>query len=804
MHDPRTRRTARALAAAGALALGWLIGGGRGAAAVEGKWTPEQVLELDPAWLRSLGLAVAPERLWQPGGGGLLEAAVRIGGCSASFVSAQGLLITNHHCAFGILQQHSTPARDLITSGYLAAGRDQELPGANLRATLPRRTTDVSAAITAAAAVAGGDDLARYRAIERRQKELVAACEHQEGSAARRCEVATFDGGVRYLLIESLEYPDVRLVYAPPRAVGDFGGEVDNWSWPRHSGDFALLRVYAGPDGRPAPRAAGNQPLRPPHYFPVAADGIRPGDFVMVAGYPGITFRSLTAPEMRERAELYYPRRAELLRAWLDLMEAAARADAAARIALADRIKALANAEKNARGQIAGLRRGRVLEEKGAEDREVLTWAAASPAPPGTTRGATSAACAESTATMGCTGGPATPAHPASPLTAAGAATAANPAVAAYQELSRLVEGRLAGWDRDFLLEQAHLGPKPLDLAMTLVRHARESVKPDLEREPPFMERNHDRLVEGLRRDQSRLSLPADGALLADLLQRFADLPEGMRLPAVESLLAGLPPGGGTGSGPATRCDRAALAARAAALVAGSRVTGLEERLKMLGENEEQLRARRDPLLELAAGLDTALHDVEERDRRFRGAASRLRPAWRRAVAAHAGKPLAPDANGTLRVTFAHVEGYRPRDGIWMEPQSRVAGVVEKQTGKEPFDAPPALLAAAPAAPASPWADSWLHDVPVCFLADADTTGGSSGSPVLNGKGELVGVNFDRVWENVANDFGFDPEVARTISVDVRYLLWTLTTLAGEAARPLLQELLPGAGGGGHAGKAGD
>jgi peptidase S46-like protein len=747
------------------LALGWLLGGSV-AGAVEGKWTPEQVLDHDPAWLRSLGLELPPERLWGRGGGGLLEAAVRVGGCSASFISAEGMLITNHHCAFGILQQHSTPERDLITRGYLASGRGEELTGANVRVTVPHRTTDVSGAVEAAAALAGGDDLARYQAIERQKKELVAACERQEGAAARRCEVATFDGGVRYQLIESLEYPDVRLVYAPPRSVGDFGGEVDNWSWPRHSGDFALLRVYAGMDGRPAPHAAANQPLRPPHFFPLAAQGVRPGDFVMVAGYPGLTFRSLTAPEMRERAELDFPRRAELLRGWLDIMAAASDRDAAARIALADRIKSLGNAEKNARGQIAGLRRGRVLARKEAADREVLAWAASA-------------------------AGRASPAGPASP------------AIAAYQELSRLVERRQATWERDFLLGVARLGPKPLDLAMTLVRQAREAAKPDLEREPPYMDRNRDRLREGLRRDQARIDLPAEGALLADLLARFAALPEATRVPAVERLLAGLPEApaagaGGTDAGgrgtSSPRFDRAALAAivaRAAAIVAGTRVTDLEARMKMLDESEELLLARHDPLLDLAAGLDDALREADEREHRFAGAVSRLRPVWQRAVAAHAGKPLAPDANGTLRVSFAHVQGYSPRDGILMEPQTRVAGVVEKQTGKEPFDAPEALLAAAARAPAGPWADPWLHDVPVCFLADADTTGGNSGSPVLNGRGELVGVNFDRVWENVANDFGYDPEVARNVSVDVRYLLWVLSTLAGEAARPLLRELRP-------------
>jgi Peptidase S46 len=177
---PGTRRRRRALGPA--LVLGWLLCGGVGggvAGAVEGKWTPEQVLDHDPAWqrsLRSLGLELPPERLWGRSGGGLLEAAVRVGGCSASFISAEGLLITNHHCAFGILQQHSTPERDLITRGYLASGRGEELTGANVRVTVPHGTTDVSGMVEAAAALAGGDDLARYQAIERQKKELVAAC----------------------------------------------------------------------------------------------------------------------------------------------------------------------------------------------------------------------------------------------------------------------------------------------------------------------------------------------------------------------------------------------------------------------------------------------------------------------------------------------------------------------------------------------------------------------------------------------------------------------------------------------------
>ncbi|HYG64423.1 MAG TPA: S46 family peptidase [Thermoanaerobaculia bacterium] len=704
-----------------------LAPGGR-ALAVEGKWTPEQILELDPKWLREQGLEIPPERLWGRDGAGLLDAAVKIDGCSAGFISADGLLVTNHHCAFGILQQHSTPERDLITGGFLAANRAGELPGNGTRATIPHRTEDVTAQVEAAVP-AGADDLARFRAIERKTKELVAACEAQPN---RRCQVSAFDGGVRYLLIESLELPDVRLVYAPPRAVGEYGGEVDNWSWPRHTGDFALLRVYTGPGGAPARPAEGNLPYKPRHWFPVAPKGVGPGDFVLVAGYPGLTYRSLTEAEMRERAELWFPRRAELYRTWIGLMEAASEKEEAARIALADRAKTLANREKNARGQVAGIRRGRILERKQESERQVLAWAAGRADQQG--------------------------------------------AVAAHRELDQLIQAERRTWDRDFLLEQIRQGPKPLDMALTLVRWAGEKAKPDLEREPEYMERNRDRLADNLRNDQKRFHLPTDEAILADLLGRFAALPEGSRVPAVEALLAG------------ARTPEA-VRAKAASLLAGTKVTGLAERTEMSGESEEQLRARRDPLLDFAFAFDRELRAWKERDDRHKGAVSRLRPAWQRAVIAHAGKPVAPDANGTLRLSLAHVQGYEPRDAVRMEPQTTVAGLAEKHTGEEPFDAPDALLAAAPSAPRSRWADPKLGDVPVAFLADADTTGGNSGSPVVNGRGELVGVNFDRVWENVANDFGYNPDVARNISVDVRFLLWTLETTHGEAARPLLAEM---------------
>lgn len=715
---------------------------------VEGKWTPEQVLQHDPAWLRSLGLELAPRELWSEQGAGLLEAAISITGCSAGFISKDGLLATNHHCAFGLLQQNSTPQRDLITMGFLADSLAAELPGDGMRALIPHQSRDVTAEVERAVPRPTGnrdaDDVARQRAIERKKAELVAACEKQPH---RRCEVATFDGGVQYRLIEDVEYPDVRVVYGPPRAIGEYGGEVDNWSWPRHTGDFALLRVWAAADGSPAPPGKGTQPFHPRHFFPVSAAGAAPDQLVMVAGYPGRTFRAETFAEMRQRAERWFPGRARLLRDALDLMEAASVTDETARIALASRIKSLANSEKNARGQLAGIARGGMLAKKDAAEREVLAWIASHPE------------------------------HSA--------------ARDAYRELAELAAAADATWERDFLLGQLRRAQGPtgefqpaqtrsgalsLDLALTIVRWAKERQKADAARDPAFMERNRERLLDAVRIGQKRLHAPTETALLAQWLGRAAALPPASRIAAVDALLRN-----GT--------DAAALTRAASALHASTRVLDLDARTQMFAESPQQLRARRDPLLDFAFALDDELLALEARDERRSGAISRLRPTWRRAVMAHAGKPVAPDANGTLRVTFARVQGYSPRDGVWMTPQTTVAGAVAKHTGEEPFVAPPFVLAKAAAAPASRWADARLHDVPVDFLADADTTGGNSGSPVLDGRGRFVGLNFDRVWENVANDFGYDPQVARNIGVDVRYLLWVLESEHGGKAAALLREM---------------
>lgn len=664
--------------------------------AAEGKWTPQQVLELDPKWLAAQGLALPPSRLWDPQRGtGLLAATISTGGCSAGWISADGLFITNHHCLFGVLQEHATPQNDIIENGFLARTRDAELRSKTTRITVPRRFTDVTAEMLKAVPP-NASDAERYRLITRKTNELVAACEQQP---AARCKVAAHDGGVQYVLQEMTELEDVRLVYAPPRAVGEYGGEIDNWSWPRHTGDFSIGRVYV--DGKP---------YRPEFFFPISTRGVQPEEFVMVLGYPGTTFRALTADEMEER-HIWFTARANVYRDWLRILESSTKGNPAGEIAVADLMKTLANRQKNGEGQLAGFKRGDILNKQRAADRAVLA------------------------------------AH-------AGAR-------AAYEGLAKLAEEKKATFDHDFLLDHVHVhgtslsptGPKALVLAYTIAKSAIERQKPDAERGAAFMQRSIGRVRDRIEREQKSYFPAADKAILADVLRRARALPEGQHIAALDRVES---------------ID---------ALYANTKLLDLQERLKMFEETPEQLRARKDPLVDLGFALVDEIDAMVERKDRWEGTVLRLRPEWRRAVIAHAGKPVAPDANSTLRVSFAHMKGYAPRDGMWATPRTTVRGMVEKHTNAEPFDAPDKVLAAATGA---------ALQVPVNFLADADTTGGNSGSPVVNGRGELVGVNFDRVWENVANDFGYNPEVARNISVDVRYLLWMLEV---EKATELLQEM---------------
>ncbi|MRG92233.1 S46 family peptidase [Polyangium spumosum] len=693
-----------------------------------GMWVPSQLAEHGDT-LKGAGLELDPKALTDPMQPPL-AAVVSLGGCSASFVSPDGLIVTNHHCVTGILQFNATPQQNVVNDGYLAKTRaDEKWAGPTNRVFVTRSFKDVTKEVRE-----GLDKLPNDRArndqIEAREKSLVAACEKDRPEV--RCSLKAYFAGAQYLLIEQLEIRDVRLVYAPPEGVGNFGGEIDNWRWPRHGGDFAFLRAYVGKDQKPADHAATNVPYKPAHYLRLAQKPLAPNDFVMVAGYPGVTNRLRTSFEIKELLDWGYPRRIAAFEEGAKVLESVSKQSDAIAIKATPFLRGISNALTKIKGLAEGLGKGGVAAERAKKDAELAAWI----------------------------GGD-------------------DGRKAAYGDVMGKIEALIAEHKKtregDAALGEVMMSANLFAAASSIVRMAEERPKPDAEREPDFQERNWKRLEQRMARLSVSYDRAIDQAMLKLLLERMAKIPEKER-PAFVATIAG------------KKLDAASIEKAVKGLYEGTKLEDEKARLELLKTAKlDDLKKSKDPLIKLAVALRPAYKAREEREKSFDGAMALLRPKYFEAMQKMLGKQIAPDANGTLRVTYGSVRGYRPKkEAPIYTPFTRVSEMVAKHTGKEPFEAPSKLLAAAKAKKFGAYADASLGEVPVDFLSDLDITGGNSGSPTLNGKGELVGLAFDGNYEAMASDVIFLPEITRTIHVDLRYVLWVMDV---EGADNVLQEL---------------
>lgn len=696
-----------------------------------GMWMPGQMGDHADT-LKSLGLAYDPGALTDPTAFPL-GAVVSLGGCSASFVSEEGLIVTNHHCVGGHLQYNSTPEANLLEDGYLAKTRaDEKWGGPTARVYVTKAFTDVTDHVLGGTETIA-DPKARYEAIEARAKDLTAKCE--QGKPDTRCRVASYFEGAQFFQIEQLQIRDVRLVYAPDAGIGVFGGEIDNWRWPRHTGDWSFLRAYVGKDGKPADYSPDNVPFRPPHHLKVATEALTPGDFVMVAGYPGRTYRHKTADEVRDAATWGYPRRIALFEQTLDVLARVTEGREDLKIKAASRSRGLANYLTNFKGMLEGLTKGGLAEQKASLEADLKAWIAADP-------------------------------------------TRQREYGGVLEEMERIRAEARKTRDRDAALGEILRGSSLLGQAFTIVTMAEERDKPDADRKAGYQERDWDRREQGSRRMQRTYDPVLDRALFEMYLQRAAALPAAQR-PA-EALRAV------TGS---ASPDRAAIAKALDRFYGKTRLGDEDRRVDLLKTaTSKTIERSKDPFISLAVRLGSARDELNARSEKEEGALARLRPKYMAALRAHAVDPLAPDANGTLRVTYGTVRGYRPRpDAALYTPFTTMTELVGKHTGEEPFDAPDAQIAAAKGKDFGPYADARLGDLPVNFLADLDITGGNSGSATLNARGELVGLVFDGNYEAMASDWIFMPDITRSIHVDSRYMLWTMDAVDG--ADHLLTEM---------------
>jgi hypothetical protein len=703
-----------------------------------GMWMPQQIPEM-AAKLKAMGFKGDPKAFadltGQPMG-----AIVSLGGCTASFVSPDGLIVTNHHCVTGGLQFNSTPTRNLLKEGYLAKTRDAELPnGPGSRVFVTTAVTEVTSAITGNID-AKATDRERYDLIDRRIKERVAACE----KSGQRCNVASFFDGLKYFEIAQMEIKDVRLVYAPADGIGVFGGETDNWRWPRHTGDWSFLRAYVGKDGKPAVYSKDNVPFKPKHWLKVSPEGIKPGDLVFVAGYPGRTQRHQTYAEVKETSEWRMPRSIRLAEEQLAIIDQVSKQDKAVALKLAGRVQGLNNTLTNQKGMLEGLVKGGSLAKKQAQEKELEAWIAGDPVR----------------------------------QKKYGDVLPALRRMQAESEKTR---------EQSAAIATLGTASTYLSAAQTLYQLSLQRPKADMEREAGFQERDWPRIREAQDRAQRTIDATADRALLRWALGLANALPAEQRIAPLDKA-AGLRPGMAK-----PEADKA-IDAFLQGLFESTKLADRDFRLGLIEKSTADLLATKDPFILLAAAMEPLAKANRETAKNRAGAQARLMPRYMEALLAKAGGLVAPDANSTLRVTYGQVKGVDAKDGLYYKPQTTLTGIVQKHTGEGDFDAPKVQLDAIKAFQSgkiSPYADAALGDVPVNFLSTVDTTGGNSGSPTLNGKGELVGLLFDGTYESVASNFLFDPITTRSIHVDSRYMLWNMAEVDGAAN--LLREMSIGA-----------
>ncbi|MES2317842.1 MAG: S46 family peptidase [Pseudomonadota bacterium] len=677
----------------------------------EGQWQPHQLPQLKSE-LKRIGITIPAEKLSDlsrhP-----MSAIVAVTGCSAAFVSTDGLIVTNHHCGYSAIQRNSTADNNYIANGFLAKTRAAELPGGpNTLIYVTEKVENVTDRV-----LKGLSDTMpgreRYEEVQARIKGLIAECETDKGY---RCSVPSFHRGLEYYRVRQLMIRDVRLVYAPSDKIGEFGGEVDNFEWPRQTGDFSFLRAYVGKDGRPADPSPDNVPYKSKDFLVVSAEGLKTGDPILLAGYPGRTNRYKLPAEIRFARDANFPVRVAEMKADLAVIAATTKGSNANEVRYANVVKSTNNVLKKTQGLLDGFARRDIAAIKDVQDAEFRAW-----------------------------------------FKKQGSKTGVAPTLLA--DLDALIAADMALQDEEFGLTVA-TNSDLLKSARTLYRLAQENRKPDAKRDAGYQERDLSFIKARLARLEQSYLGSVDEARFGAALQRYAKLAASMHPKDVDAAL------------PAP--------AAVSTLYRQSDLGDTPKRLAWIGKDVAAFAGSDDAFIKLAVKLHDATMALENRRKEIDGNLERVIPQYMSAVIAwkkSLGKPVYPDANSTLRVTFGTVAPYSPRDGLVKGPFSTVEGIVEKHTGVGPFIAPKALLDAVAAKRYGVFKDPVLGTVPVNFLSSADTTGGNSGSAVMNKRGELVGLNFDSTYESVTKDWYFDSAITRAIHVDIRYMLWVMTEI---------------------------
>jgi len=674
--------------------------------------------------LRRAGLQLDAEQLYDVNNPSWSDAVVQIGGGTGSFVSENGLVVTNHHVAYDALQRLSSDAHNYTRDGYEATSQGEELYATGYKAYLALRWNDVTDQVLENVSPEMSP-VQRKEAIDKAINQIEEKAS-ENASDLYRFEVSTFDTGLKYYLFKYMKFEDIRLVYAPPSSIGRFGGDIDNWMWPRHSGDFSFFRFYISPDGNSTKYSKDNVPFHPDKFLHFTVDGVKEGDFNFIVGYPGGTERHRSSYSVEYYVNTVYPFRISYYTDALDIINSGIGDVENLQITYANTLASLNNYLKNYKGMLAGIQRDNLVDRKQRVEAQLNYWM--------------------------------------------------------EQKKSRMNKyGDILPGIADVYAKEDSVGTQsPLlsamnrmveiyDIASTLDKWSIEKTKPNAERENRYTEQNLPSIKEDLKLREKEYDSAIDAQLMEYFLNRLIRLPENLQIQPVQDILAKYP-----------KADTSeAIHQFVQNIYRNTKLTNVDQRLKIFEMSRDEMKALDDPMLNFAMSLRPTKDRINEFDDWASGKLYLLRPQFIEAKREWRAGNDYPDANFTPRLTYGEVKGYSPRDAVYYDYITSIDGILQKNTGKSPFNSPQKLLKLLrQVQQPQQYVDEHIGTVPVDFLNNTDITGGNSGSPVMDAQGRFIGIAFDGNWESISADWVFNPKLTRAISVDARYILYILDKFA--------------------------
>ena len=694
----------------------------------QGMWLPSLLEKQNEKEMKSLGLKLSADDIYSPANASIKDAICQFdGGCTGEMISPEGLLLTNHHCGFDAIQQLSTLENNLIENGHWAKDRASELPADGVTAMFVTRMEDVTIVILQGVTESMGER-DRQSQIDKNIASLKSSTKKEKWEAV---EVRPFYNGNQYHLFVTQTFNDVRFVGAPPSSIGKFGADTDNWVWPRHTGDFSMFRVYADKDNHPAPYSKDNLPYRPRHFLPISLDGAEEGDFTMVYGFPGRTDEYLTEAGVRQTGEVLDPARVAIRDRALKIMDGYMRKDPAVKIAYVSRYATIANAWKKWLGEMQGLKTYKALDKK--REYEVEFSRRIQENPEWYTRW--------------------------------------KNLLPRLRQLYQDIEPYALA--RDYYSETMVRNNEILSTAANLHPWINSY---DEKNKAVFTDKTEN-IKAGMEGFYKNYRPEVDMAVLAAMLEMFAENTK---------------PEWGANDVKVMAKETGGYSELAKKVIKNSTIASRDKFMALLTTKtpaEISTALKSDPAYELWNRLQGYYaKEVQPKIQELQPQINLLQRQYMAAqIEVFKEKKFFPDANSTLRLTYGKVRGFSPRDALQYEYQTDLDGVMEKYIpGDYEFDVPQKLIELWKAKDYGQYATADGR-LPVACIGTNHTTGGNSGSPALDANGNLVGLNFDRVWEGTMSDLNYDPAICRNIMVDARYVLFLVDKFGG--AGYLLNEM---------------